>query len=1160
MSNSRDTELSPRTRRILSKGQISSMKENLLQNDNSIPGEPETDEDNSVVFRSYTSNAPKIMLETISARTATIILAVTYLTFALAFLFDLRSTMNGFRSGNKFLSSASCKSQGIITGDLNADYGCTQIADDNTSLTQDVVWVGHVHGFDNIISVALQAKYRNVTSVSLNGTTLDDDEELQDITIQYDVTLYACYHDKSCGSVSSTGQESGTNHWKKVLTDTGREVTVGDVYNIGDDSATVQLLPNTFQNQESLPDNGKVKSYLVYVTYKGTQPYFVSSSEVEYKFANINRSSYFAARVMLQFCVFCTLLTIAVYVRGLLARYKSLAHALPEQRWLLWYMMALVLFQNPVYCVITWHSSPSPDAVYTAYFIDAFAQASFFTIWLIYADGLRRQFNYYTFYVPKLVMGLLLFATNLVVTTLQFPSVSNDLERSPVTAVSEWSYNTKISFIVFSLSFLCLLMVWTAWWFYSLWNTGNSLSKLPYMSTRYLQLWFRFFLLQATLVTLYYVFQYFVTIYYIFHYSDDASKTSVENITDNINTLFRQQSLLFGKVFFLTVYAMILAFFFFPAGMLDEHMAAVAALAATYVVNESEIPQVYRARQRAIRKTKTISRFTQANPNVFCVDLALELLEIAFQSYNDPKSYPTDSGYGVIEVEKYGYRLLNHAYDSEHDTVCFIFKHSEQPKVVIAFRGTCSKKHWSANLNYSRRPVDLASMTLDDLDALDGLEDVQQAFNNEGGASGRIFTRQNSHMSTMENESDSDSDSESWNDDDIDANRRSVRRSLFQVQKGVSQAANMAVDATTDMLALAASHTPGLHHTVNTHIHSGFWEAYLTVRVFIHTVLRQELVADPAHVYCTGHSLGGALATLASADIALHTIPRVNAFLKAEKAKRDHTRNEGIEEGGISRHQYSGPIKKVKICMYNFGSPRVGNIHFAMEMNKWVPNSFRVVVDGDIVSGVPRTGYKHAGTEIVVDAIGAGSIIVDPSFVEKRLRTSNKTSVSSHSLFVYRRGLQGVKAATEYTRSHMSKRYQQTGGVACDEENMLIAEQMKLAFESGEIAVKLTGNEAREMERVLNEQYSSDNKDIHNRHDMEVEETRDMARTVKMQQRSLLSRILDRTRMTMGFVFTLGDFHSSIDSKDSTAAQDVEKRPANIEPPQLGSHSDDAVY
>jgi hypothetical protein len=74
----------------------------------------------------------------------------------------------------------------------------------------------------------------------------------------------------------------------------------------------------------------------------------------------------------------------------------------------------------------------------------------------------------------------------------------------------------------------------------------------------------------------------------------------------------------------------------------------------------------------------------------------------------------------------------------------------------------------------------------------------------------------------------------------------------------------------------------------------------------------------------------------------------------------------------------------------------------------------RVVVDGDIVTGLPPSKYKHVGTQILIDSIGAGTIIIDPSFVEKWLRTTMKSSVAVHSLLVYRKGLLGIKLAAEF--------------------------------------------------------------------------------------------------------------------------------------------------
>ena len=89
----------------------------------------------------------------------------------------------------------------------------------------------------------------------------------------------------------------------------------------------------------------------------------------------------------------------------------------------------------------------------------------------------------------------------------------------------------------------------------------------------------------------------------------------------------------------------------------------------------------------------------------------------------------------------------------------------------------------------------------------------------------------------------------------------------------------------------------------------------------------------------------------------------------------------------------------VNVGMYNFGSPKVGNWAFSQYYDRLVPDSFRIVIDGDLISAVPPTGnYEHIGTQVLFDDKGSGSIIIDPSFVERRLHTSIKTSVSVHSL------------------------------------------------------------------------------------------------------------------------------------------------------------------
>ena len=46
-----------------------------------------------------------------------------------------------------------------------------------------------------------------------------------------------------------------------------------------------------------------------------------------------------------------------------------------------------------------------------------------------------------------------------------------------------------------------------------------------------------------------------------------------------------------------------------------------------------------------------------------------------------------------------------------------------------------------------------------------------------------------------------------------------------------------------------------------------------------------------------------------------------------------------------------------------------------------------------------------------IDADGFGSIIIDPSDVEKKLRTQSKTSANFHQLIFYKNGLESVKKA-----------------------------------------------------------------------------------------------------------------------------------------------------
>lgn len=131
-------------------------------------------------------------------------------------------------------------------------------------------------------------------------------------------------------------------------------------------------------------------------------------------------------------------------------------------------------------------------------------------------------------------------------------------------------------------------------------------------------------------------------------------------------------------------------------------------------------------------------------------------------------------------------------------------------------------------------------------------------------------------------------------------------------------------------------------------VHSGFLGAYDSVRSAVLGLVDATLAGEDTSqwsVVLTGHSLGGALATLCAHDLAHRT--------------------------------WSAPPRLV---MYNYGSPRLGNKVFAAEFNRAVPNAWRVVNNNDAVVTVPRLmGYCHVGHAVILGAGGAMEIQRDTS-------------------------------------------------------------------------------------------------------------------------------------------------------------------------------------
>lgn len=115
-------------------------------------------------------------------------------------------------------------------------------------------------------------------------------------------------------------------------------------------------------------------------------------------------------------------------------------------------------------------------------------------------------------------------------------------------------------------------------------------------------------------------------------------------------------------------------------------------------------------------------------------------------------------------------------------------------------------------------------------------------------------------------------------------------------------------------------------------VHAGFHNEYLRYRERILEYVGQH---PDKNIYVTGHSLGGALAVLNGFDIAAHTQRPVTVF--------------------------------------TFGQPRVGGKKFREAYEELVPDSYRVVVDGDPVARIPGMliDYAHVGKLLQFDQEGA---------------------------------------------------------------------------------------------------------------------------------------------------------------------------------------------
>jgi len=166
--------------------------------------------------------------------------------------------------------------------------------------------------------------------------------------------------------------------------------------------------------------------------------------------------------------------------------------------------------------------------------------------------------------------------------------------------------------------------------------------------------------------------------------------------------------------------------------------------------------------------------------------------------------------------------------------------------------------------------------------------------------------------------------------------------------------------------------------------HAGFASIWRALRPKVIPKVLEVLRADPETIYrvfATGHSLGGALASLCAYSVTRELL------------------------------QMDYPIPDVTV--YTFGQPRMGNHTFKKIYNKAVPRTFRVMNESDMVATMSTFGGYHVGIEVDIDR--NGNFIVKPTEMEKMFTPTKGRglAIMNHLMTNYGASLNAIAVRTQ---------------------------------------------------------------------------------------------------------------------------------------------------
>lgn len=358
---------------------------------------------------------------------------------------------------------------------------------------------------------------------------------------------------------------------------------------------------------------------------------------------------------------------------------------LPEQWWVVVLLVGCFLLNDPFFIP---KSIVGGTALLTlSYTSVTLSYSIFLWFWLCMAAALRsgeREFPA-AFYRNKVLFAVVYSLVNvgLLMFSLFLLPVVDSLARGRQDPSRTLPESEFFFFVTLQVIKAVLALSWGIWFVRLTYGTYKQLKVQSYISTRFRQLSFRFFILQGSLVIAYTV------------VGSALSSQTPENPSLDYEPL--------GNNLLFSVYIYMVAFVYLPATQhkrafripILDNLAEVGAVASSAAVQRAQrvldyFGFVYWEAQMPLEGV------------VFCAETAQMLVRLADAVYFDPKGTTTASGSGEMDLTKTGFRLCmdGFVHDEATDTTGAVMV--GQGRLVVAFRGTSSLTNAATDLKVSR--------------------------------------------------------------------------------------------------------------------------------------------------------------------------------------------------------------------------------------------------------------------------------------------------------------------------------------------------------------------------------------------------------------------------------------------------------------------------